>query len=299
MARHAEAQPLAPRERLVVRSFRGLMRAGLASVRLQRKRTPAAVVQHLYGAHPDERLEFIEPRPGAPARAPLVYIHGGGWISGKKELYTNELAFLADEGYPIFNLEYPLAPEHPHPNILLSLLTALRWIRERHPEYQGVHFMGDSAGGNLAMMLGILTSNPERIDDLEAGFRPRTPAPLSVISLYGVLDRLTWLEHRFPGARAMLRSYGGDEAFAPEVGPDLGITPMDLDFAALPPSFVITGSADPLAESSRICADALQKRFERVEAKVYEGENHGFFNRSGRPASQELRRDILDFLSRV
>jgi len=299
MPRNADAQHLTQRQHLGVRSLRALMGAAGASMKLRRKRTPASVVQHRYGAHPDERLEFIEPRPGSPARAPLVYIHGGGWIAGKKEFYTNDLGFLADEGYPIFNLEYPLAPEHPHPNILLSLLSALHWIRDRHPEYETMHLMGDSAGGNLAMMLAILTANPELIDDLEGSYAPRTPRPLSAISLYGVLDRLSWIEHRFPGSKVMLRSYGGDEAFEVEVGAELALTPMDLDFESLPPSFILAGSADQLAESSRLCGETLQKRHERVETKVYEGEGHGFFNRGGRPASQELRRDILDFLSRV
>ncbi len=73
---------------------------------------------------------------------------------------------------------------------------------------------------------------------------------------------------------------------------------MDLAFDALPPSFIAVGDKDQLAESSRICAERLQAAFEPVEYKVYPGEAHGFFNRSSRPASQRLRSDILEFLSK-
>ncbi len=296
MPAHVEPN-LSQRQRLGLRALRGGMRAAAASVRLRKKQTPGAVIQHQYGGHPDERLEFIEASKDAPRRAPLVYIHGGGWVAGKKELYTQELAFLANEGYPVFNLEYPLAPEHPHPHLLLSLLSALHWIRDRHPEFDGVHLMGDSAGGNLALMLGILMENQGLIRHLDPDYAPRLPGALSVVSIYGVLDRLSWIEHGFPGSTMMLQSYGGKPAFETEVPTHLALTPMDLEFEILPPTFINAGSKDQLAESSRICGEAFQKRFERVETKVYPGEAHGFFNRANRPASQELRRDILAFLA--
>ena len=84
---------------------------------------PGSVTNHRYGKLRDETLQFIPRKPGTAERAPVIYIHGGGWIAGKKELYTGDLFFLADQGHPVFNIEYPLAPEHPHPAILRSLLS--------------------------------------------------------------------------------------------------------------------------------------------------------------------------------
>lgn len=267
-------------------------------VGLRRQSTAGKLTGHAYGPHPDERIEVIERGAESTARPPVVYIHGGGWVGGKKEMYTGELRFLGDAGYPVFNLEYPMAPERPHPHMLLSLLSALTWIRDQHPEYESVHLMGDSAGGNLALMLGILIENPSLIHQLDPAASLNLPRAQSVVSMYGVLDRLSWIEHGFPGGRLMLECYGGPEAFEPEVGPELAITPMDLTFDSLPPTFITAGSKDQLAESSRLCADHLQKRFDPVSYQVYPGEAHGFFNRSGRPATQQLRSDILGFLSK-
>lgn len=284
-------------QRFNVGAWRALMVFARSMSALRRKSPPGAISEHAYGAHPAERLEHIEPAPDAPAQAPIVYVHGGGWICGKKEVYTGELLFLAEAGHPVFNLEYPLAPERPHPHMLLSLLSALAWIRETHG-HDAVHLMGDSAGGNLVLMLGILTENPDLIARLDPSFSATLPRTQSVMSIYGVLDRLSWIADGFPSAALMLECYAGPEALEPEVGPEIAITPMDLEFETLPRTFLSVGSKDQLARSSQICAEHLKKRFDDVLYEVYPGEAHGFFNRSGRPASQKLRRDLLDFLAR-
>lgn len=285
------------RQRLGVGAWRAMMGVFGVLSRLRSAAAPGAVTEHAYGPHPAERLELIEASADAPARAPIVYVHGGGWICGKKEMYTSKLVPFAEAGHPVFNLEYPLAPERPHPLMLRSLLGGLAWIRERYPQHEAVHLMGDSAGGNLVTMLGILTANPELIKPIDPEFNQPTPKPRSIISLYGVLDRLSWIEHKFPGATLMLHCYGGPAALESDVGPDQALTPMDLQFGALPPTFIAVGSKDQLARSSQLCAERLQSEFESVSYKVYEGEAHGFFNLN-RPASQELVADSLDFLAR-
>lgn len=260
---------------------------------------PGPVTTHRYGEHRDETLQFIPRKPGSAEREPVVYIHGGGWIAGQKELYTGDLFFLADQGHPVFNLEYPLAPENPHPAILRSLLLALEWVRENHPEYESAHFMGDSAGGNLATMLGVLSRNPELIRDIDSSALPRTALSCrSVVSLYGVLDRLSWIENKFPLSRVMLESYAGRAAFEEEVTPDLAITPMDLKFDSIPPCYLVAGTEDQLCDSTRLFAERLEGRSSEVMLEIFEGEQHGFFNLSWRPASQRMRGQIVEFLKR-
>ena len=282
---------------VVLRSVMGLFKL---SLRFRKSPTPPGpVTLHNYGSHRDETLQYIPRKPGTPERGAVVYIHGGGWIAGKKELYTTDLFFLAEQGHPVFNLEYPLAPENPHPAILRSLLGALEWIRENHPEFESVHFMGDSAGGNLAMMLGILSRNPESIRDIDPTGTLRTALSCySVVSLYGVLDRLSWIDNKFPLARVMLESYAGKAAFEREVDPSLAITPMDLKFDSVPPCYLVAGTEDQLCDSTRIFAKRLEDGPSEVVLRIFAGERHGFFNTSWRPASQEMRGEVLEFLLR-
>ena len=289
--------PLKISQKIGVQTWRVLMNTFSLMTRRRHREMEPWLVKHPYGEHPAERLELIERKPGSPKKAPVVYIHGGGWICGKMEMYTAELDFLAQAGHPVFNLEYPLAPERPHPHMLLSLLSALAWIQENYPEHKSIHLMGDSAGGNLVLMLAILVTNSELIKNLDAEFALKLPDIKSVISLYGVLDRLSWIDDKFPSAALMLESYAGAEALKKEIGSSQAVTPMDLKFNSLPPTFIAVGSKDQLAQSSRICAEHLKKDFKDIKYEVYQGEAHGFFNRSERPASQKLRGEIVDFFS--
>jgi acetyl esterase len=265
--------------------------------RFRRRGLPGPLETRRYGGRRDEQFEILYPPTDAPTRTPIVYVHGGGWIFGKKELYTRTLGFLAEQGHRVFNLDYPLAPEHPFPGPLASLLEALAWIRANEPDTDAVHLMGDSAGGNLVMMLGLLAGRPEEARRL-CPDQPAEGLPevRSVISLYGVLDRISWLEDGFPGSTLMLQSYGGRAAFEPEVGPETALTPADIGFAGHPPCLLAIGTKDPLARSSRIAYEQMSQGEGDARLLVYEGEQHGFFSMGWRPAAGQLCGDVLDFL---
>ena len=128
------------------------------------------------GPTPAEYLELIPAAPESSPKTPIVYFHGGGWISGSSDISTYRLLDFVEAGHPAFNVEYPLAPEHPHPRTLRSTLAALAWIRRHHPEYQSVHLMGDSAGANLAMMAAIMISNPSLAPPLGVEMTAEVPA---------------------------------------------------------------------------------------------------------------------------
>ena len=285
------------RDRLAVGMSRVLTRAVALTFRVRKGKAPGTVSRHQYGSNAAEYLELIPAAPDLSSKTPIVYFHGGGWISGSAEISRYRLFDFAAMGHPSFNVEYPLAPEHPHPEILRSTLDALVWIRRHHPEYESVHLMGDSAGANLAIMAAILISNPSLAPPLGVEITGEVPAIQSVVSIQGVLDRLTWIEDGFSSASLMLRSYAGREALAAEVAPHLSVTPMDLTFDSLPPTFILAGSKDRLARSSQMCADRFQRQSFDVEYKLYEGARHGFFTFET-PASRQLVDDIHKFLAR-
>lgn len=259
---------------------------------------PQAPVERAYGDDPREKITYLAPKPGLAPRGAVLYFHGGGWIIGSKDTYTPFLGFLAEAGYPVFNVGYPLAPENPHPGILRSLFRALDWIADQHPEVTGYHTMGDSAGGNLCTMLGVLAHNPQLVADVDPARTQGLPLTChSIVSLYGVLDRLSWIEDAFPGADMMLEAYAGQAAFEAEVGPDLAITPMDLAFETAPPALLTVGSEDPLLRSSRIFAERLGAGSGKVLLREYPGEPHGFFNFGTSATADQMNADILEFLA--
>ena len=257
---------------------------------------PETISRHNYGPGVAEYLDVIPAAPHMRTKTPIVYFHGGGWISGSSDIATYRLLDFAAAGHPAFNIEYPLAPEHPHPQILRSTLMALAWIRRHCPDYESVHLMGDSAGANLAMMAAIMISDPSQAQPLGIDLPEELPAIRSVVSIQGVLDRLTWIEDGFGPGALMLRSYAGHEALSARVPPHLSVTPMDLTLKSLPPTFIVAGSKDRLARSSQVSANRLQQQSFDVDYKVYEGARHGFFTFNS-PASRELVDDIHAFLA--
>jgi acetyl esterase len=261
------------------------------------KKFPAGrVTTQRYGPLKDEMLDFL--KPASEGRTAIVHIHGGGWVTGSKgRFYSKPLLKFSDAGYPVFSLNYPLAPEHPHPTALLSLLQALVWIKQKYPAYDRIHLTGDSAGGNLAMMLGIMIANPELLRTVSPIAPSLLPGIVSIAPVYGVHDRITWLEDGFPSAKLFLQSYAGAQALQKDYKSAIAVTPMDLpDFANLPPTFVVGASKDKLLRSSQLFADHLRKRFDQVTYKVYEGADHGFF--SFGKQCEALSDDLLQFFDK-
>ena len=125
------------------------------------------------------RLDLYEP-PGAPGSHPLVvFIHGGGWMSGHTrhsgafEDWPGVLASLAAKGYVVASVEYRLSGEAAFPAAIQDIKAALRWLRARAPQYgidrQRALVWGGSAGGQLAALAATSCG--------VAALRPAAPPP--------------------------------------------------------------------------------------------------------------------------
>ncbi|KAK7036205.1 esterase lipase thioesterase family protein [Favolaschia claudopus] len=107
----------------------------------------------------------------------LLYIYGGGFVSGEKTLptpadlaYGNVGLYFASHGFVTIIPDYRLAPQTTYPGPAEDLRDALAWV-VAHPEHLGdsadtssVFFLGHSAGGTHTMTLllepSILASAP-------------------------------------------------------------------------------------------------------------------------------------------
>ena len=69
------------------------------------------VVNLRYGPLPEHRLDAYVPQGEGPFPI-LVFVHGGGWIAGNKEMYARICRWFAARGYVVFSITYRLAPRH-------------------------------------------------------------------------------------------------------------------------------------------------------------------------------------------
>lgn len=85
----------------------------------------------------------------------ITYLHGGGWVLGDLDTHDAICRRAAEAtGAVVVAVDYRLAPEHPHPGPLDSVMLALRWSASQHPGRRHA-VMGDSAGASLAAAAAI------------------------------------------------------------------------------------------------------------------------------------------------
>lgn len=138
------------------------------------------------------RLSVWRHRDRARTPAPcMLYIHGGGWIVGNPGKHSLSLMYeVARAGWIVFTISYRLAPRTPFPHMLFDCKRALGWIRAHAGQYGGdpsfVVAAGESAGGHLALMMGLTPNVPayQRAPDM----RGVDTTVQGVVDLYGVAD---------------------------------------------------------------------------------------------------------------
>jgi len=113
-------------------------------------------------------MDVFAPKGLEEARPAIVFIHGGGWKSGKRNMEAPMAIHFAQLGYVTATVEYRLSPEALYPAALYDIKTALRWLRknaeELHLDPKKIAISGTSAGGQLAALIGATNGTALFID---------------------------------------------------------------------------------------------------------------------------------------
>lgn len=97
-------------------------------------------------------VEWIE-KDGNPTDRIVLYIHGGGFVTGCSEARRGFTAHITGKlGFNLVSIDYRLAPEHPFPAGAEDCLAAYRALLEYFPS-EKIVLLGESAGGNLVLSL--------------------------------------------------------------------------------------------------------------------------------------------------
>ncbi len=97
---------------------------------------------------------WVRPHRGHDRRRCILYCHGGGYTSGNlgySRILASKLAHIT--GYEVLAFEYRLAPEHPFPAAPDDAMKAWDYLMHLGYGARDVVVAGDSAGGNLALVL--------------------------------------------------------------------------------------------------------------------------------------------------
>jgi acetyl esterase len=283
--------------RALLDRFAAMMNAGLPEIGALHERVPVREVEGT-----PITADIMVPKGEGPHPV-LVYLHGGGWVCGSPATHRKLCHRFAEAGYLTFSIDYRLAPEHPFPDAFDDCTDALRWAACEAERFGGdatrLAIGGDSAGGNLSAAVAAALH-----DDPDA---PRISAALLLYGVFdfatigGALDAMPVPDVNLAAAAAklmelMVGSYLGAERPAALLT-DPRVSPIHVA-SRLPPSHVMVGSADGLAEQTAALVRALEHEGVEHEHVVYEGMPHGFAQMEFFPQARESIDRMVEFLGK-
>ena len=87
----------------------------------------------------------------------VIFVHGGSWSSGKKDIYWWLGRNFARKGVVAVTINYGLAPDNQYGQMAIDCATAVKWVKNNISTYGGnpkrIFIMGHSAGGHLAELI--------------------------------------------------------------------------------------------------------------------------------------------------
>lgn len=230
--------------------------------------------------------------PGADPDLRLLYLHGGGYVSGSGASYLAMAAHISAAAQCAVLLpDYRLAPEHPFPAAIEDCIRAHEWMIASGPSgpapAKATFIAGDSAGGGLT--LTTLLALRDR----------RRPLPVASMLLSACTDftmasesMRTEEDHIFSvrGMPVVREFYlGKTDPRNPLASPVFG------DFTGIPPLLIQVGEHEMLRDDSVRVAAKARSDGVKVKLEVWPGMVHVFQVRE-LPESLEAIEHIADFM---
>jgi len=212
----------------------------------------------------------------------LIFFHGGGWVTGDIDSYTNVCRNMANKtGHIVISIDYRLAPEDPFPRGVEDCYYVTKEIFKRHGflncRKEDITLIGDSAGGNLAAVVSLMGRDREEI------------YPKKQILIYPATN----YDHSEASPYASVRENGSDyimtskriqdyldlyvekeeDKLNPYVAPILS-----TDLKNQPDTLIITAEYDPLRDEGEAYGYKLQEFENIVVIRRLEDAIHGFFS---------------------
>ncbi len=214
---------------------------------------PVYEVRHLGGVRSDQRI---------------LYFHGGAYVFEITPFHWRLIAEIAERtGMQVTVPIYPVAPEHRFDDIFAMARATYRKVLETVPAGRIV-FVGDSAGGNMAVVLAMMAAReglplPARMALISPGLDMTLENP----ALVEAASADPWLD--IAGGLEALRHY------APGMDPaDWRISPINGDLSLLPPMLILAGGSDMLTLNTIRFAEKAVLAGADIELEIEPGMVH-------------------------
>ena len=206
----------------------------------------------------------------------IIFFHGGGFVMGDLDSHDLLCRHLTKKSEcKLIAVDYSLAPENKFPCSLEDSINAVNYIFENNKQIKfdkkKVVVCGDSAGGNLALIVAILSKEkklPKIIGQIL--FYPwidfTMSRPSMSITLDGLIVKKSTLDYF---ADHYLND--NDDVTNWKISPLLY-----SDFLEMPTTYIYGAGLDPLVDEGYALMKRLKSFNNEVHYKVYEGQMHAF-----------------------
>ncbi len=230
-------------------------------------------------------------------RPAIVHFHGGGWRVGERSslgpvvdgFRLNPFEVLVEAGFIAASADYRLSSEAHFPAQLDDAQAAVGWLRDHSAAYgvdpDRIYAWGDSAGGHLASLVGLVGNPDSRVAAVAAWFPPTDLNRMGEQALPTSVAKAS-----DPGSREELL-VGAVLAAEPEKA--AAASPVSYVRPGAPPFLLVHGTADrfvPAAQSQSL-ADELSKAGADVELLLIDGADHMWSLPDGSRAAAEKAMD--------
>ena len=205
-----------------------------------------------------------------------LFIHGGGWVIGSRQVYDSSARALTNAANAIIvSTNYRLAPENRFPAAHDDTFAAYQWVRANARQFGGdparVAVVGESAGGNMAASIAIRARDQ------------RLALPLHQVLIYPVTNYAFDTPSQLANQNTSPLSTKGLQWFyeryltSPSDGGNPLFSVLRANLQGLPPATVITADIDPLRSEGAAYAQRLAAAGVSIDYRNYSGVTHEFF----------------------
>jgi acetyl esterase/lipase len=223
-------------------------------------------------------MDIVRPRDTSVKHPAILCIHGGGFRAGSRKGYMAQCVRLAQHGYVAATADYRLAPKDQFPAAVNDVKAAVRYLRANaarlaiDPDRIGV--MGGSAGGHLALFLGV-TGGVQQFEG-DGPNRDQSSRVSCVVSWFGPSDFTKSYGRSVDAAEVLPLFLGGDLTQARQK--HIQASPLYWVTPEAPPTLAIQGTKDRYVnyEQSVWIIDRLLAAGVPAELETIENADHGF-----------------------
>lgn len=227
---------------------------------------------------PDIRIRIFKPLDATGALPAMLYIHGGGYITGNPESFFEVYkSFIATKPCMIVAPAYRNALEAPYPAAFNDCYDTLLWLKENAQDIGAIpdKFIvgGHSAGGGLAAAVTLKATDTQDVDiafqmPIYPMIDDRQITESAANSNAPVWDAKT----NKLGWSLYLKGLKENNAEIPAYAAPGRAT----DYSKLPPTITFVGDMEPFKDETIAYVENLKKAGIAVEFELYQGCYHGF-----------------------